>query len=171
MVWDGETKGWIVLGVQRWEKRGGQRRGWWQGDWLIALYCGKRLSATTRTRSYCLSAFHHPHLCQSHQLGASQGLWCPGSLLFEAVSLCLPIRAGPISLNPFALDIGTQPVPQFDRYIYMGLVCYCLWPFELPCYSESQTLLLLPCISGFVALCTHIFESLPVLGLAAPLWA
>lgn len=87
MVWYGETKGWIVLGVQRWEKRGGQRRGWWQGDWLIALYCGKRLSATTRTRSYCLSAFHHPHLCQSHQLGASQGLWSWLTLVWSCISL------------------------------------------------------------------------------------
>lgn len=84
-----ETKGWIVLGEQRWEKRGGQRRGWWQGDWLIALYCGRRLSAITRTWSYCLSAFHHPHHCQAHQLIASQGLWCPGSLMFEAISFCL----------------------------------------------------------------------------------
>lgn len=127
----------MVQGVQRWEKGGGRRRGWWQGDWLIALYCGRRLSTTTGTGGCCLSAFRHLHLLVnpiscSHQLIASQGPWCR-RLTLVCRSRSLPsYRARPNSSKPLRSG-HWDPTCSYIWWIHLfGACLHCLWPFVLP---------------------------------------
>ena len=104
--WAAQTKGWMAEGLQRWEKGGGRRRAGWRGDWLIALFGGGGLSATTTATwgpllkcfSSSLPPVISPVSC-CHQLIASQGPCMSPTRSCLQISFCFHPERGPVPLR------------------------------------------------------------------------
>lgn len=137
--WAGETKQWMVWGLQRWEKGGGQRRAWVAGDWLIALFGGGGLSATaTATWGPLLKCFSSslPPVISSisccHQLIASQGPCISQTRSCLQISLCLHPEPGPVPLSSLRLwPLWPNLFLYFMGPSVKGPTEGCLWPLVL----------------------------------------
>lgn len=100
VLWVGDTKGWMVWGLERWEKGGGQRRGWAAG-WLTNCFVRwwrPFSNNNSHLKAHCLSAFHHHYLLSLFPSAASIS-----SLLVRGrgMSACrtLPLVCGYLSVS------------------------------------------------------------------------
>lgn len=163
-VWAGETKGWMVWGLERWEKGGGQRRGWVAG-WLTNCFVRWRTPFSNNNsylKAHCLSAFHHHYLLSLVPSAASiSSLLVRGHGMSQSRS-CLQLSLAAFIRSSLFLAIGAQPVPIF----HMSICYWACWRLSLamcasPIRLREELGLSLPC-TGPVTLSSVVTPSLPL---------
>lgn len=166
-VWAGETKGWMAWGLERWEKEGGQRRGWVAG-WLIALFGGWGLSQQQQLLEgpllKCFSSSLPPVISPIscfYQLIASQGPWhVTNSLLFAAISL--PSSGARPCSSKLSLSGHWCSTCSYISWVHLLGGCWLsLAICALTIRLKEELGLLLPC-SGPMALSSVVTLSYPM---------